>query len=217
VIKTLEAEAPEETALYRVFGVADFLLYIGISNDFGRRWKEHAKEQPWWDQKRRLTVDEWFPFRSEAEAAEKAAIKAEHPKYNKMHAANRPPRRAPGCVTRVAIVHAVPRSMATTDEVAAYLKMPARKLGDLRRQDAGPFCRFIGRTPRYHWEDVEEWLTEHPETERQAPARPHRQAARRAVRPAARGSGAQGNGLPQLRALVLDALEDSMIAREVAA
>lgn len=33
------SEAPEPTALYRVFGEADLLLYIGVSKDFGSRWK----------------------------------------------------------------------------------------------------------------------------------------------------------------------------------
>jgi len=76
----------DETALYRVFGDADLLLYIGISNSFGRRWTEHAKRQPWWDEKRRLSVDGWFDSREDAEDAETAAIKAEKPKYNKRHA-----------------------------------------------------------------------------------------------------------------------------------
>src|SRR3954453_14405675 len=70
-------------ALYRVFGENDLPLYISISNNFGRRWKQHAKQQPWWDEMRRLTVDEWFASRPEAELAEDAAIKAEKPKYNK--------------------------------------------------------------------------------------------------------------------------------------
>lgn len=43
------AVAPARTALYRIFGDADLLLYIGISKDFGTRWKQHAKAQPWWD------------------------------------------------------------------------------------------------------------------------------------------------------------------------
>ena len=87
-----ETEVLEETALYRVYGEADLLLYIGISNDFGRRWKQHAKRQPWWAEMRRLAVDEWFDSRPEAEEAETAAIKAEKPKYNKQHAVP-PPRR----------------------------------------------------------------------------------------------------------------------------
>lgn len=70
------------TALYRVRGDEAFLLYIGISDDFGRRWQEHARKQRWWGEMRSLSVDCWYKFRSEAEAAEEAAIKAEHPKHN---------------------------------------------------------------------------------------------------------------------------------------
>jgi hypothetical protein len=76
-------------ALYRVFGEADLLLYVGISNSFGRRWREHAKKQPWWGEMRRLTVDCWYPSRAEAEEAETAAIKADTPKYNKKNAGSK--------------------------------------------------------------------------------------------------------------------------------
>jgi predicted GIY-YIG superfamily endonuclease len=75
------------TALYRIWGDAGLLLYIGITYDFGTRWKSHAKEQPWWGEMRRLTADAWYDTRRQAEDAEAAAIKAERPKYNKMHAA----------------------------------------------------------------------------------------------------------------------------------
>lgn len=75
----------ERTALYRVFGDVDLLLYIGISDDFGRRWKDHAKTQPWWGEMRRLTVDHWYDTRDEALDAEAAAIFSEQPKYNVMH------------------------------------------------------------------------------------------------------------------------------------
>lgn len=76
----------ERTALYRIWGDGDQLLYIGISNNFGTRWKTHAKQQPWWDEMRRLSADAWYDDRDEAEAIEAAAIKAERPKYNKLHA-----------------------------------------------------------------------------------------------------------------------------------
>ena len=74
----------DRTALYRIFGDADLLLYIGISKNFGTRWKQHAKTQPWWDEHRRMTV-EWRESRPEAEEAETAAIEAEHPQYNIIH------------------------------------------------------------------------------------------------------------------------------------
>ena len=76
------------TALYRSRGEANLLLYIGISDDFGRRWRDHARKQPWWGEMQGLSVDRWYESRSKAEAAEKSAIKAEQPKYNKKHAEN---------------------------------------------------------------------------------------------------------------------------------
>jgi predicted GIY-YIG superfamily endonuclease len=91
VIEGLPTEAgpvTAKTALYRIWGTAGLLLYIGISKDFGARWKQHAKAQPWWDEMKRLTADEWFDSRELAEAAEIAAIKAERPQYNAVH--NRP-------------------------------------------------------------------------------------------------------------------------------
>lgn len=72
----------ERTALYRIWGDADVLLYIGISKRFGARWKEHARDQPWWDEMRRISADEWHDSREEAKAAETAAIKAEQPRFN---------------------------------------------------------------------------------------------------------------------------------------
>ena len=70
------------TALYRIRGERAVPLYIGISDDFGERWKQHAKAQPWWSEMRSLHVDEWFAERADAEAAETTAIAAERPKYN---------------------------------------------------------------------------------------------------------------------------------------
>lgn len=71
----------ERTALYRLFGAGDELLYIGISKDFGNRWTQHSRRQPWWPEVERQTV-EWRSTRAEALRDETAAIKAEKPKYN---------------------------------------------------------------------------------------------------------------------------------------
>jgi predicted GIY-YIG superfamily endonuclease len=72
------------TALYRLFGDGDELLYTGISNVFGRRWHQHSKDKEWWGEVRSATL-EWHETRELALAAEEAAIKAEHPKYNGTH------------------------------------------------------------------------------------------------------------------------------------
>lgn len=76
-----ESEAPESTALYRIRGEGDVLIYIGITNSVPFRWNGHQSLQPWWDEVRSVTV-EWYDTRAEAAAAEKAAILAEQPKYN---------------------------------------------------------------------------------------------------------------------------------------
>jgi predicted GIY-YIG superfamily endonuclease len=73
--------ASERTAVYRFFAEDAELLYVGITNDVGHRWKKHETEKPWWGEVQRQTVD-WFPSRAQAIIAEAAAIRAEHPKYN---------------------------------------------------------------------------------------------------------------------------------------
>jgi hypothetical protein len=64
------------------------LLYIGMTNSLRTRWNGHADNQPWWDELRSMTVD-WYPSREEADDAERAAIEAEKPKYNKKYLAPR--------------------------------------------------------------------------------------------------------------------------------
>jgi DNA-binding XRE family transcriptional regulator/predicted GIY-YIG superfamily endonuclease len=105
----------ERTALYRVFGTEDELLYAGISNSFGRRWEQHARTKEWWQQARRQAV-EWFDTRAEALSAEAAAIKAEHPRYNIVY--NDLPR-------RVTIAPSAPEPVLAEDDV--YLISELRK------------------------------------------------------------------------------------------
>jgi predicted GIY-YIG superfamily endonuclease len=72
------------TALYRLFGDSDDLLYIGISGVFGKRWHQHSKAKAWWTDVRRATLD-WHLSWESALDAEESAIKAEHPRYNVVH------------------------------------------------------------------------------------------------------------------------------------
>jgi predicted GIY-YIG superfamily endonuclease len=73
-----------QTGLYHVYGEADILLYIGVSKHFGVRWQQHAQKQPWWNERRRMTVD-FYDDREEALDAEALAIFTEQPKYNVLH------------------------------------------------------------------------------------------------------------------------------------
>ena len=65
--------ASGQTGLYHVYGEADSLLYIGVSKHFGVRWQQHAQKQPWWNERRRMTVD-FYDDREEALDAEALAI-----------------------------------------------------------------------------------------------------------------------------------------------
>lgn len=72
---------PVPAAVYRCFDAGDVLLYIGVSKDFGARWRRHAAEKHWWPEVVRQAID-WHPDEASAYAAETAAISAESPRHN---------------------------------------------------------------------------------------------------------------------------------------
>jgi predicted GIY-YIG superfamily endonuclease len=56
------ASSDEPTALYRLFDTDGVLLYVGITRDTEKRWRQHALKKPWWPQVAERTV-EWHPTR----------------------------------------------------------------------------------------------------------------------------------------------------------
>jgi predicted GIY-YIG superfamily endonuclease len=73
---------PERTALYRLFDANGTLLYLGISRNPENRWKLHSDRQTWWHHVAEKTV-EWYPSRTEAEAAEARLTAEELPLYDR--------------------------------------------------------------------------------------------------------------------------------------
>ena len=71
-------------ALYRFFDAGGDLLYVGITNDPGRRWGRHASDKPWWHEVDRIEIER-YPDRTSVLAAERKAIQEEHPRYNVAH------------------------------------------------------------------------------------------------------------------------------------
>lgn len=71
-------------ALYRFFNAGGALLYVGITAALPTRLANHRDEKPWWTEVARVTV-EHYPNREAVLAAELAAIKSEHPRYNIQH------------------------------------------------------------------------------------------------------------------------------------
>lgn len=67
--------------LYRYFDGIGVLLYVGASKSTLQRMMAHGQAD-WYDDWRTMTR-ETFSTRAEADAAEDAAIKNEHPLYNK--------------------------------------------------------------------------------------------------------------------------------------
>ena len=52
--------------------------------------------------------------------------------------------------------------LATPEEVADYLRKPAKTLTNWRSQGIGPKYRKIGRDVRYDWKDVLAWIEAQP-------------------------------------------------------
>lgn len=72
------------TTLYRAYDAAGHLLYIGIAVDWTHRWNKHRERSPWFGQVKSLSL-ETHPDRRSAQEAERAAIAAELPLYNRNH------------------------------------------------------------------------------------------------------------------------------------
>lgn len=72
--------------VYRCFDADGALLYIGVSGDICTRVKQHRSQTSWWHEVSRVVI-RLHPNRTAAFAAEIAAIRAEHPRYNVRHKA----------------------------------------------------------------------------------------------------------------------------------
>ena len=74
--------SPGRTAVYRLSGLENRLLYVGITTNPLQRWANHASTQEWWPDVAVREI-EWFATRAEAETAEAKAIDEDAPKWNK--------------------------------------------------------------------------------------------------------------------------------------
>lgn len=70
------------TELYRHYNAKGRLLYVGISLATAARTAQHKASASWWDEVAKITIQR-FPDRDAALKAEQAAIKGEHPLYNR--------------------------------------------------------------------------------------------------------------------------------------
>lgn len=68
------------TCVYRIYGINEELLYVGISMNLLGRMAKHRRRE-WWPLARYMET-EWFPDRESAKDAERSAIHHENPVYN---------------------------------------------------------------------------------------------------------------------------------------
>ena len=71
--------------LYRMFDAQDNLLYVGITNNPPSRFSGHRNAQRWWGQVATIRLAT-YPSRDALRTAEREAIIAEEPLYNRTHA-----------------------------------------------------------------------------------------------------------------------------------
>lgn len=72
----------EPHVVYRIYGEADSLLYIGVTIDFKARMQYHRAQSAWFPEYRRYELTD-YPDRWQAESAEELAIADERPRHNK--------------------------------------------------------------------------------------------------------------------------------------
>lgn len=82
VFTTAPAARGQTTALYRLYGAGDALLYLGITRSLETRMPQHVRTAPWWPMVTTKTVM-WYGSIAAAEFAEGRAIRAEKPQRNK--------------------------------------------------------------------------------------------------------------------------------------
>jgi predicted GIY-YIG superfamily endonuclease len=75
-------------AVYRLYACDGTLLYVGITNDPMRRWKQHADTKDWWPEVDHLVL---VPFETAdtARYMERWIIRSERPIYNRQHSRRR--------------------------------------------------------------------------------------------------------------------------------
>ena len=76
-----------DEVLYRFFDSEGNLLYVGISNNWQQRLRQHYKDSSFHYEATCITLER-FNTREQVEAAEKKAIISENPKYNKAYNPN---------------------------------------------------------------------------------------------------------------------------------
>lgn len=69
------------STVYLLYDADDKLLYVGSTQSPTVRYKDHARNKPWWSDVRRMK-ETWYDTREAAYRAERVAIRIGCPKHN---------------------------------------------------------------------------------------------------------------------------------------
>lgn len=73
-----------QPVVYRCYDAFGELLYIGCTENLNQRIRGHENTSPWWFSVADIRL-EHFTSAMDARRAERAAIRSEHPKFNRAH------------------------------------------------------------------------------------------------------------------------------------
>jgi len=171
------SEAGERTAVYRIRGEAEALLYIGMTNNPAIRWNGHQLVQPWWDELRTLTV-EWYDSRPEAAEAERLAVLAEQPKYNLTYLKPTGPGRERKSPEAIPVEHGRaeidPRpddeNLLTFDEAGEMTRMGPTVLRRTFAQMEGPAGFVLGNQTLFRRREIRQWIADIEASQREVAA-----------------------------------------------
>jgi len=146
------------TTLYRIYGERGSLLYVGMTDEYERRMRNHS-EKWWWREVRRIDTTD-FKSRAEAKAAETRAIKSERPLYNRAEnteVATVPTPHIPRRNTK-----AGQRRLLSLGDAAEYLGVNERTLRRMISAGDLPAYRLGSKTIRVDAQDIDDMLNPIP-------------------------------------------------------
>lgn len=111
--------------LYRFYSATGQLLYVGITMNPPKRFKNHRDSKSWWDQVSGITV-ETYGDRKELESAERRAIQVERPLHNVVHNNGNRPSHGPAPIkTPTATQRSRTNPLGLTDyNVSEFARLP---------------------------------------------------------------------------------------------
>lgn len=146
--------------VYRMYDADSALLYVGVTMNDAVRLHAHSNQKAWFYRVATVTFTR-YATKSEAYAAEKAAIKEEKPLHN-VRDSGKSLRRLPLNQPEITDPNPEEGSESHIDitTAAEYLGIARQTLLNWRSRGYGPPSAMIGGRVRYKPEDIDTWIND---------------------------------------------------------